>query len=231
LPRIPSKAVALALLLGAVSGAVVLALLWDATPGEGNRAPAQARSPKALGAPPPLPVSAMGAPERGVQTGSRQVERAAAAAQPKAAAHTAEAAPSPGARREAAEAGGPTGAPGGETGAHGNDPPPERRDQALPEQAPSSPVRRLATAARAQLDAPGKGARSDEKKSAWLDIQVRPTDRRWQVWVDGQYCGTADVKVKVAPGRRLVEVGAERPTIKRPVRVDPRRTRRVLIQL
>jgi len=68
------------------------------------------------------------------------------------------------------------------------------------------------------------------ERNAWLDVSVSPKDRTWQVWVDGQYYGTADVKVKVVPGKHKVEVGTEKPSVARSVRVAPRTTRPVAFE-
>ncbi|MDB4985395.1 MAG: serine/threonine protein kinase [Myxococcaceae bacterium] len=56
---------------------------------------------------------------------------------------------------------------------------------------------------------------------AWLDISVQPDGQNWRVWVDGQYQGSADVKVKVAAGKHLVAIGLDQPSRQRSVRVAP----------
>lgn len=66
---------------------------------------------------------------------------------------------------------------------------------------------------------------SKQPLDAWLDISVAPDGRSWRVWVDGQYQGTADVKVKVAAGKHTVAVGLEQPSRVRTVHVPSQSSR------
>jgi hypothetical protein len=67
----------------------------------------------------------------------------------------------------------------------------------------------------------------EQERNAWINVQLISKDGPWHVWVDGQYGGTAPVNVKVAQGRHLVEVGLDKPSIQRIVRVPARTTRDV----
>jgi eukaryotic-like serine/threonine-protein kinase len=82
-----------------------------------------------------------------------------------------------------------------------------------------------------KLSAPEAGEEAPaSERNAWLDIVVAGDGPAHRVWVDGQYQGTADVKVKVAPGKHVVAVGVEGPTMERGVRASSHRTRQVLFR-
>lgn len=98
-------------------------------------------------------------------------------------------------------------------------------------EAPSSAPSEVRRAASSATIAHGRArheraeAESEQPPDAWLDISVQPDGRTWRVWVDGQYQGTADVRVKVAAGKHRVAVGLEQPQRERSVHVASRSTR------
>lgn len=103
---------------------------------------------------------------------------------------------------------------------------------ALPE--PAAPEEALEGSERARTPAkrPSIKPTSDAptattaERNAWLNVQIAK-EGTWHVWVDSQYGGTAPVNVKVSQGRHVVEVGLDKPSLKRVVRVAPNGTRDV----
>jgi len=65
---------------------------------------------------------------------------------------------------------------------------------------------------------------------AWLDVRVRGAGGPYQVWVDGQYYGVADVAIKVPAGKHTVQVGRDAPTVTRSVRVAARARRVITVE-
>jgi hypothetical protein len=99
-------------------------------------------------------------------------------------------------------------------------------DLSLSKAAPPSPSKSTQAAAQTSSDSPASAERN-----AWLDVRVSAGAQTFQVWVDGQYFGPADTRVKVAAGKHTVEVGIEKPTMKRVVRVAALDTRVVSFEL
>ncbi len=110
-------------------------------------------------------------------------------------------------------------------------PAPSPVSEPAPVQQPSMPEtgdpakRSAQPRARALLPSAQKSNATEQLLDAWLDISVQPDGLTWRVWVDGQYQGTANVKVKVAAGKHRVAVGVEHPQRERTVRVSAQSTR------
>jgi Protein kinase domain len=96
--------------------------------------------------------------------------------------------------------------------------PPAAPDDLVSTQRELAGARRTRPAARA-AEAAGLAAAPEIARTAWLDVTVPGAIGPCHVWVDGQYFGTADVSIKVPPGRHAVQVGADAPGPKRMVRV------------
>ena len=71
-------------------------------------------------------------------------------------------------------------------------------------------------------------AAEPDRRPGAIHVTVVP----WgDVWIDGRYMGRAPTQVTLPPGRHVIAGGAERPTVRRVVRLGPAQTRRVELDL